>query len=113
MAVKFSNMQFEKSDFKKDMGMTRKRPLVKGSRDGYCATPIFAREVSSHAIKNFADALEDAGQATMQSETLKSNNYEPCHSFASSTNLLKKVIVDSREVNPNEQERVDLFLNMT
>ena len=79
VAVKFSDMLFEKSDFMRVMRITRKRPLVKGSREGCCATPIFAREVSSHAIKNLADALEEAGHATMLSETLKSNNYEPCH----------------------------------
>ena len=49
----------------------------------------------------------------MLSETLRSNNYEPCHFFASSINLPKMLIVDSREVIPNEQVKVDLFLNMS
>ena len=63
-------MQFEMSDYMRDMRMTRKRPLVQGSREGYCSTPSFASEVSSHTIKNLADALEEAGHATMLSETV-------------------------------------------
>ena len=49
----------------------------------------------------------------MLAEALKSNNYEPCHSFASYINLSKKAIVESRDVSPNEQKGVDIFVNMT
>ena len=71
MVVKFSDMQFEKSDLMRVMGMTRKRALVKGSRHDYCATPSFAREVSLRAVKNLVDAIEEADHATMRSKILK------------------------------------------
>ena len=33
--------------------------------------------------------------------------------FASSSNLAKKAILESKDVHPNEQKRVDIFVNMT
>ena len=61
VSVKFSDLEFEKADFEKDKNKKRKRPFVTGNREGFCATPSYARKVKSEEIELFASALENAG----------------------------------------------------
>ena len=44
-AVKFEELTFEKADYTRDKENKRKRPLVQGKRDNYCATPPYAKKV--------------------------------------------------------------------
>ena len=38
-AVKFEDIIFENADYERDTERKRKRPIVKGKRENYCATP--------------------------------------------------------------------------
>ena len=40
-AVYFNELDFEKTDFKRDQSVSRKRALVRGVSKDYCATPEF------------------------------------------------------------------------
>ncbi len=46
VAVKFSDLEFKKIDYAKDKSVKRKRPVLTGNRAEYCATPLFAREIT-------------------------------------------------------------------
>ena len=39
-AAQFTELEFEKADYRKDSSKKRKSPVVTGSREGYCATPL-------------------------------------------------------------------------
>ncbi len=62
-AVKFDALEFEKASYQKDKTKKRKRLLVMESREGYCATPPFARNVAVEAIRKMSEAFEKAGKA--------------------------------------------------
>ena len=80
-AVKFEELLFEKADVSKP----NKRYLVKGKREGYCATPQFAQTVTVDEIKAMASAFNEANRAPLFTEALASNNYEPCQLFDTSS----------------------------
>ncbi|XP_065067596.1 uncharacterized protein LOC135693138 [Rhopilema esculentum] len=86
-AFKFRDLVFEKAEETKK----RKRPLVTGSRDTYCATPQFALETSPDELEGLVERLRLAGKAPMFCEAIESNNYQPCSLFqTSSTRALEK-----------------------
>eukprot|EP00794_Sanderia_malayensis_P004347 gene4347-4926_t len=116
VAVKFNDLVFEKSNFTRDKCMTRKKPPVNGSRDNYCATPMFARTISRDTIRNMADALEKAGQATLLAQTLKGNDCIASSFYFSSINPCQKMVSEEipNEPSPiNEPERLDIFMKMS
>ena len=80
-AVKFEELLFEKAEASKP----NKRYMVKGKREGYCATPQFALSVTMEEIKAMANAFNDANRATLFTDALASNNYEPCQLFNTSS----------------------------
>ena len=59
--------------------------MVKGKREGYCATPQFALSVTMEEIKAMANAFNDANRAPLFTEALAANNYEPCQLFNTSS----------------------------
>ena len=63
-----------------------------GNREGFCATPLYARQVKSNEIEMFANALEKGGKATLLVQTLTGNNFEPCGRFATSCTVAQKSI---------------------
>ncbi len=87
-AVKFTELEFERADDDRGKSKKRKRPVVTGSREGYCTTPLFARGTVSNDIAKLATALEKAGKATLFVETLKGNEYKPCKLFETSCNVI-------------------------
>eukprot|EP00794_Sanderia_malayensis_P013123 gene13123-14471_t len=116
VAVKFNDLVFEKSNFTRDKCMTRKKPPVNGSRDNYCATPMFGRTISRDTIRNMADALEKAGQATLLAQTLKGNDCIASSFYFSSINPWQKMVSEEipNEPSPiNEPERLDIFMEMS
>ena len=90
VAVKFSDLEFEKADFEKDKNKKRKRPFVTGNREGFCATQSYARKVKSEEIELFASALENAGKASHFVNILKGNSYIPCNKFVTSCTIAEK-----------------------
>ena len=80
-AVKFEELLFEKAEASK----LNKRNMVKGKREGYCATPQFALSVTMEEIKAMANAFNDANRAPLFTEALASNNCEPCQLFNTSS----------------------------
>ena len=86
-AVKFEELLFEKAEASKP----NKRYMVKGKREGYCATPQFALSVTMEEIKAMANAFNDAYRAPLFTGALASNNYEPYQlSNSSSTKKYKQ-----------------------
>ena len=80
-AVKFEELLSEKAEASKP----NKRYMVKGKREAYCATPQFALSETMEEIKAMANAFNDANQATLFTDALASNNYEPCQLFNTSS----------------------------
>ena len=72
-AVKFSDLEFLKANFEKDRGNKRRKSMVTGNREGFCATPPYARQLKSSEIEKFANALHRAGKATLLVQTLTGN----------------------------------------
>ena len=64
-AVRFEELLFEKADVSKP----NKRYLVKGKREGYCATPQFAQTVTVDEIKAMASAFNEANRAPLFTES--------------------------------------------
>ena len=110
-AVKFTELEFERADYNRDQSKKRKRPVVTGSREGYCATPLFARNASSDDIEQLSAALEKAGKATLFVETLKGNQYKPCKLFKTTCNVINaEKSIDSNADNASTKfTRIDVF----
>ena len=89
-AVKFSDLEFQKANFEKDRGNKRRKSMVTGNREGFCATPPYARQLKSSEIEKFANALHRAGKATLLVQTLTGNNFEPCDRFVTSCTVAQK-----------------------
>ena len=53
-AVKFFDLEFQKADFEKDRSNKRRKSMVTRNREGFCATPPYARQVKSSEIGKFA-----------------------------------------------------------
>eukprot|EP00112_Aurelia_sp_Birch-Aquarium-sp1_P004784 Seg1542.8 transcript_id=Seg1542.8/GoldUCD/mRNA.D3Y31 product="U3 small nucleolar RNA-associated protein 21" protein_id=Seg1542.8/GoldUCD/D3Y31 len=96
---KFNNLIFEKAEENKK----RKRPLLTGSRDKFCATPPFAQETTSKELQDLVANLHLAGRASLFCETLESNDFQPCTAFETSSSkaLAQKsfIIMQSEEEN--------------
>ena len=78
---KFTALSFEKAE----EGKTRKRPLMTGTRENYCATPAFAQETTRNELKELAHNLRCAGRASLFCEALESNDFMPCNDFETSS----------------------------
>ena len=107
VAIRFDELEFEKANFQKDRQNGRKRPLVKGRRDGFCATPDFAK-ISAENIRSMADAFAATGKAKIFVQTLKGNNYKPCHFFDTEGNN-----IDQPEMQESSRIRPDVFGEMS
>ena len=79
-AVLFSNLTFEKSDFKKDKNKNRKGPLIIGDRK-HCSSPPYSRKPSKDKIKKLSEGLLKIGQVVTMGNLLQGNNYEPSSFF--------------------------------
>ena len=79
-AVRFKDLEFEKAEVNKK----RKRPIVSGVRESFCATPLFAYTKEADDLKRLVDNFSKAGRVTLFCDAIKSNNYEPCTSFQTS-----------------------------
>ena len=80
-AFKFEDLVFEKIEESKK----RKRPLVTGSRDPYCATPQFALQTSADELKGLVERLRLTGKASLLCEAIESNEFQPCSMFKTSS----------------------------
>ena len=80
-ASKFEDLVFEKIEESKK----RKRPLVTGSRDPYCATPQFASQTSADELQGLVERLRLAGKASLLCEAIESNEFQPCSMFKTSS----------------------------
>eukprot|EP00112_Aurelia_sp_Birch-Aquarium-sp1_P000836 Seg108.8 transcript_id=Seg108.8/GoldUCD/mRNA.D3Y31 product="hypothetical protein" protein_id=Seg108.8/GoldUCD/D3Y31 len=96
---KFNNLIFEKAEENKK----RKRPLLTGRRDKFCATPPCAQETTSKELQDLVANLRLAGKASLFCETLESNDFQPCTAFETSSSkaLAQKsfIIMQSEEEN--------------
>ena len=77
----FTELKFEKANFERD-NSKRKRPILSASRDGYCATPPMAREISVERITKLKDNL--TGSNTLLSTLLCDSDCKPCTIFPTS-----------------------------
>ncbi len=107
-AVRFTCLEFEKTDFERDKSKKRKRPVVTGNRDGYCATPIFSRQVTREEIKNLSDAFDQGGKCNSFVETLKGNNFQPVSMFDTSCNY-EYPAATNVDASESRWTRIDLF----
>ena len=89
-AVKFSDLEFQKADFEKDRSKKRRKLMVTGNREGFCATSPYARQVKSSELEKFANTLRRAGKATLLVQTLTGHNFEPCDRFVTSCVVAQK-----------------------
>ena len=96
-AVRFEDLEFEKAEVHKK----RKRPVVTGVRESFCATPPFAYKKGADDLKRLAENLSKAGKAILFCEAIKSNSYEPCTSFQTS---VSRQISKQREPISNDNE---------
>ena len=85
-AVKFDHLLFEKADVNKK----RKRCLVKGIREEYCATPPFAQTITEEEIERMSSAFREVNQASLFCKALESNNYKPFELFNTSCSKQKR-----------------------
>ena len=83
-AVYFEELSFEKADFKRDQNGSRKRAIVNGLREDYCATPEFAKQANRNEIEQLATALRKSGKCQLLMVALEGNEYEPCTMFQTS-----------------------------
>ncbi len=60
-AVRFEDLELEKAEVNKK----RKKPLVTGVRESFCATPPFAYAKTADDVKGLADNLSKAGKASL------------------------------------------------
>ena len=79
-AVKFEDLEFEKAELNKK----RKRPLVSGVRESFCATPLFAYMKGADDLRRLTENLSKAGKASLFCDAIESNKHEPCTSFQTS-----------------------------
>ena len=75
----FTELKFEKANFERDNNSKRKIPILSASRDGYCATPPMAREITVERITNLKDSL--IGSNTLLSTLLCDSDCKPCTIF--------------------------------
>eukprot|EP00112_Aurelia_sp_Birch-Aquarium-sp1_P013395 Seg2842.3 transcript_id=Seg2842.3/GoldUCD/mRNA.D3Y31 product="hypothetical protein" protein_id=Seg2842.3/GoldUCD/D3Y31 len=93
-AFKFQELVFEKAE----EGKKRKRPLVTGSRESYCATPPYALETNANELQNLVEKLRLAGKATLFCEAVESNEFVPCGLYETScSKVIEKILADSTE----------------
>ena len=77
-------MKFEKANYDRDniYNNKRKRPILSASRDGYCATPPMAREISLERVKKLKDGLN--GSHTLLGILLEDSDCKPFALFPTS-----------------------------
>ena len=71
-AFKFEDLLFEKAEERKK----RKRPLVTGDRETFCATPPFAAKTTSEELQDLVMNFRLAGKASLFWESLESNDFK-------------------------------------
>ena len=107
-AFKFKDLVFEKADESKK----RKRPLVTGNRDAYCATPSFAQETTSEELEELVSKLRLAGKASLFCESLESNESKPCTDFeTSSKKAIEQRNCQSDDDSVDESGSIKDFMN--
>ena len=67
-------LSFEKAE----EGKSKKRQIIKGERQGYCAVPPFAWNTSREELSGLAKKSRLAGKASLLCEALESNEFQPC-----------------------------------
>ena len=113
VAVKFDDLEFVKTDYRKDQSSKRKRTAT-GSRYDFCATPPFARNITEEDIITLSEAFEAAGKATLFVSCLKGNNYKPCSVFETSCNRKNdQESCNEKQITSSNTTGVDLFVNMS
>ena len=101
-------MKFEKSNFDRDNNNKRKKPILSASRDGYCATPPIAREISIERIKKLKDDLSYSN--TLLGILLEDSDCKPCTLFP--TSLITPVNCDDSLITVDPRQEVfDSFIN--
>ena len=88
---KFQDLTFEKIE----EGKKRKRPLVTGSRDLYCAAPQFALQTSADALQGLVGKLRLAGKASLLCEAIQSTAFQSFSMFTASSCKAVDYIVPS------------------
>ena len=79
-AVKFNYLIFEKSEENKK----RKRPVVSGVRENFCATPSFAHTLLPEELHNLVRNLSACNSSALFCRAVESNNFQPCTIFDTS-----------------------------
>ena len=97
-ASKFEELVFEKAE----EGKKRKRPLLKGNRESYCATPPYALETNAKELQNLVDNLRLAGKATLFCKAVESNEFVPCSLYQTSC-FIKKIHANNENQNAVEE----------
>ena len=83
--IPFTQLKFEKANYDRDNKNKRKRPILSASRDGYCATPPMAREISPERVKKLKDGLN--GSNTLLGILLEDSDCKPCSLFPTSLTI--------------------------
>ena len=76
---------------KAEDGKIRKRPLIAGTKENYCATPAFAQKTTRNELQELAHNLRHAGKVSLFCEALESTDFIPCNNVdTSSSNAIEK-----------------------
>ena len=89
-AVKFNYLIFEKSEENKK----RKRPVVSGVRENFCATPSFAHTLLPEELHTLVRNLSACNSSALFCRAVESNNFQPCTIFdkSCSRNIREKIV---------------------
>ena len=87
-ALKFQELVFEKAEG----GKKRKRPLVTGNRESYCATTPHATERNAKELQNLVENSRLARKATLFCEAVESNEFVPCSLYETSCSKVIEII---------------------
>ena len=93
-AVKIKDISFEKAE----EGTSKKRQILTGERQGYCAVPLFAWDTGREELLGLTKKLRLAGKASLFCEALESNEFQPCSLFDTSC---------SRALNQSESDKAE------
>ena len=93
--------------------MKRKRPVLTGNRDNYCATSLFARYVTKDDIRKLSEVFEAAGKATLFVASLKGHDYLPCTMFETSCTRNNNDQDSNIVRESGNSTRLDIFDNMS
>ena len=88
------DISFEKAE----EGKSKKRQILIGERQGYCAVPLFAWDTGREELFGLTEKLRLAGKASLFCEALESNEFQPCSLFDTSC---------SRALNQSESDRAE------